>query len=62
MLELVKANADFKGLDTDKLLIIHAFAAQGFRRMSLQPKGKIGGKLRLRKSVHLEVIVTEVKA
>lgn len=62
MLELAKANADFKGLDTEKLLVIHGFASQGFRRQGLQPKGKIGGKVRLRKSVHIEVIVLEVKA
>lgn len=61
MLELAKANADFKGLEAEKLLVIHGFASQGFRRMGLQPKGKIGGKLRLKKSVHLEVIVMEVK-
>jgi large subunit ribosomal protein L22 len=61
LLELVKANADFKGLETEKLLIIHGFASQGLRRTSMQPKGKIGGKIRIKKSVHLEVIVMEVK-
>jgi len=61
LLELAKANADFKGLDTEKLLVLHGHASQGFSRQSLQPKGRIGGKVRQRKSTHLEVVVTEVK-
>ncbi len=59
VLESVKANADYKGLDEDKLLIVHAFASQGFARMSHQPQGHIGGKPRKKKSVHFEVIVRE---
>ena len=61
LLESVKANADFKGLDTEKLLIVHAFASQGFSRYSFQPKGKISGKRRKRKVAHIEVIVREGK-
>jgi len=59
VLESVKANADYKGLDEDKLLIVHAFASQGFARMSHQPQGHMGGKRRKKKSVHFEVIVRE---
>jgi large subunit ribosomal protein L22 len=61
LLELAKSNADFKGLDTERLLVLHGHASMGFSRQTTQPKGRIGGKVRQRKSAHLEVIVTEVK-
>jgi len=59
ILNSVKANADFKGLDAENLLIVHAFASQGFRRGSHQPKGKIAGKRWAKKSTHIEVVVRE---
>ncbi len=59
LFDLVKANADFKGLETEKLLIVHAFASQGFKRFSYQPKGSISGKKRAKKSAHVEIIVRE---
>ena len=62
LLESAKSNADFKGLDDDKLMIIHAFASKGISRMSNQSKGKIGGKARRKNATHIEVIVSEVKA
>ena len=34
LLESVKANADFKGLDAQKLNILHAFASMGMARIS----------------------------
>lgn len=61
LLESVKANADFKGMDAENLIIVHAFASMGFRKSSFQPKGKIGGKRRRKKSTHIEVIVREGK-
>jgi large subunit ribosomal protein L22 len=61
LLESVKANADYKGLDTEKLLLVHAFASQGFARVSFQTKGQIGGKRRKKPSVHLEVVVQEMR-
>jgi len=61
LLDLVKANADFKGLDTESLGIVHAFASQGLKRYSFQPKGRITGKRRARKSAHIEVVVREFK-
>ena len=63
-LELVgsaKANADFKGLDTENLLVAHAFASMGFRRRSHQSKGRIAGRPHRRKSAHIEVILREGK-
>lgn len=60
LLESVKNNADFKGLDEEKLVIIHAFASSGINRYSYQSKGRIGGKARRRNATHIEVIVSEV--
>jgi large subunit ribosomal protein L22 len=61
LLDSVKANADFKGLDSENLLISHCFASRGFARRSVQSKGHISGKRRRRKSAHIEVIVMEAK-
>ncbi len=61
LLELAKANANNKGLDAENLLIVHAFASQGFRRTAYQPMGRIAGKVRKRKSCHMEVVVREAK-
>lgn len=62
LLNLAKNNADIKGLNTEKLNILHAFASKGITRYSHQSKGKIGGKTRRKNSTHIEVIVSEVKA
>ncbi|MBU0636296.1 50S ribosomal protein L22 [Candidatus Micrarchaeota archaeon] len=56
-----KANADYKGLDTEKLVVWHAFASQAFARRSTQSQGRLGGKVRKRKSAHLEVILMETR-
>jgi len=61
VLESAKANADYKGLDTENLFIKHGFASKGYSRASHQPKGKISGKPRERKSAHLELILQEGK-
>jgi len=61
LLETVKANADYKGLDSENLIITHLFASQGFQRVSYQTQGRISGKRRKRKSVHLEIVVMEAK-
>lgn len=62
LLNSVKANADFKGLDTEKLLIVHAFASQGYHKIGHQPKGRIGGKRWQKKSAHIEIIAMETAA
>lgn len=59
LLGLVKANADYKGLDSENLLIVHFFASQGFKRIGHQAKGAISGKRRQKQSAHLEIIVRE---
>ncbi|MFA4907993.1 MAG: 50S ribosomal protein L22 [archaeon] len=59
LLNLVKANADFKGLDSDNLVIVHTFCSQGFRKTGYQTRGRISGKRHRHKSTHLEIIVEE---
>jgi len=61
LLELAKSNADFKGLDAEKLLIIHIYANMGMNRFSYQSKGRIAGKARRRNATNIEVIVQEMK-
>lgn len=55
----VKANAENKNLDTEKLKIIHMFAVKGITRRKTQALGRIGGKQRESKSTNIEVIVLE---
>ena len=59
LFDLVKANADYKGLDAENLIISHAFASIGFRRMKFQSKGRIAGRRRKSKSTHVEIAVIE---
>jgi large subunit ribosomal protein L22 len=61
LLNLAKNNADFKGLDAEKLIILTAFASMGINRYSYQSKGKIAGKARRQNATHIEVIVMEQK-
>lgn len=61
LLGSAKANADYKGLNSDSMLILHAFASEGFRRQGHQSQGRISGKIHKRKSTHLEVILSEMK-
>jgi large subunit ribosomal protein L22 len=59
LLEEVKANAENKNLDAEKLRIIHMFATKGVQRSKMQPLGRISGKNRKSKSTNIEVIVLE---
>ncbi len=59
LLRSAKANADFKGLDTEKLVVLHAFASQAFGRPSYQNKGHIGNKRRRQKTCHMEIVLLE---
>ena len=59
VLDNALANADYKGLDDEKLVVQHAFASQAFGRMSFQNKGKIGGKARKKKTCHVEIVLRE---
>ncbi len=60
VIESAKTNADYLGLDTEKLIIVSAFASKGLSRQSMQPKGRIGGKSRQKKSTNIEVVLMEV--
>ncbi|MEM4662577.1 MAG: 50S ribosomal protein L22 [Candidatus Diapherotrites archaeon] len=62
LISYAKANAENKGLDLEKLIIKHVFACQGYRRFSIQPKGRIAGKRRRKKSTHIEIVLQEVKS
>ncbi|MCX8158574.1 MAG: 50S ribosomal protein L22 [Candidatus Diapherotrites archaeon] len=59
LLQNLKANADYKGLDSEKLILKHLFASYGFRRITFQPQGRISGKRRKKKSTHLEAMAVE---
>jgi len=59
LLEEVRANAENKNLDADKLRIVHMFATKGVQRRKMQPLGRISGKNRKSKSTNIEVIVLE---
>lgn len=59
LLEEVRANAENKNLDAEKLKIIHMFATKGVQRRKMQPLGRISGKNRKSKSTDIEVIVLE---
>ncbi len=61
LLESAEANADYKGLNTENMFVKHGFASKGYTRVSHQPKGKIAGKSRERKSAHIEIILQEGK-
>lgn len=61
ILNSVKSNAEFKGLDSENLIITHMFASQGYKRITYQAMGRISGKRRAHKSCHIEVIVREAK-
>lgn len=61
MFSLVKANADYRGLDSENLIITGVFVSDGFGRTSHQPQGRISGKIRTKKSTHMEIVVVEGK-
>ena len=59
ILASLKSNADYKGLDSQNLLIVHGFASMGFSRTAFQSQGRISGKKRKRKSAHIEIVAVE---
>lgn len=59
LLAELKANADYKGFNAENLLITHAFVCEGFRRYSGQSQGRISGKRRRQKAVHVELMAVE---
>lgn len=59
LLANLRANADYKGMNSEKLLLLHGFASEGYRRYSNQSQGRISGKRRRKKSCHIELIALE---
>ncbi len=59
IIENLKANADYKGLDSDNLVIVHAFVCTGFKRRGNQKQGRISGKQYRSKSTHIEIVAME---
>ena len=59
VLEIAKANADYKGLDSSKkdLIIKGAVVSQGVKRYSYQTQGK--RRLRRDQSTNIEVVLTQ---
>lgn len=59
LLDSAMANADYKGLDSEKMIVLHAFACMAFGRPSYQTKGHMGGKMRRKRACHIEVVLAE---
>ena len=57
VLRNVEANADYKGLDTEKLKLTHVEAHKGARRRRIKPKGR--WKLWRTELVHIQAIARE---
>jgi len=57
VLRNVEANADYKGLDTEKLKLTHIEAHKGARRRRIKPKGR--WKLWRTELVHIQAIAEE---
>lgn len=55
----LKANADYKGMNAKNLLLVHGFASEGLKRFSNQSQGRISGKIRKKKSTHIELVAVE---
>ena len=57
VLRNVEANADYKGLDTEKLKLTHIEAHKGARRRRIKPRGR--WKLWRTELVHIQAIAKE---
>jgi large subunit ribosomal protein L22 len=60
ILESVKKNAEYIGLDSDNLEIIHASANRGRAQKSFFPRAMGRATPKVRETVNLEVVVREV--
>jgi large subunit ribosomal protein L22 len=60
ILESVKKNAEYIGLDAEKLEIIHATANRGRAQKAFFPRAMGRATPKVRESVNLEIIVREV--
>jgi large subunit ribosomal protein L22 len=60
VLESVKKNAEYIGLDADNLEIIHVSANRGRAQKSFFPRAMVRATPKVRETVNLEVVVREV--
>ncbi|HWQ65206.1 MAG TPA: 50S ribosomal protein L22 [Methanospirillum sp.] len=58
----VRKNAEYSGLDTEKLRIIHVSANRGIRRRSFMPRAMGRATPKDRQTVNIEMIVSEQEA
>jgi len=61
LLESVKKNAEYSGLDTEKLKIVHISANRGRAQKSFFPRAMGRATPKLRESVNIEVVVQEME-
>jgi large subunit ribosomal protein L22 len=61
ILQTLQANADYKGMDKENLILKNAFTSQGHSKITHQTQGRISGKQRKKKSIHIEAIAVEGK-
>ena len=61
LLESVKKNAEYSGLDTEKLKIVHAAANRGRAQRGFFPRAMGRATPKVRESVNIEVVVKEVE-
>jgi large subunit ribosomal protein L22 len=61
LLESVKKNAEYSGLETEKLQIVHAAANRGRAHRSFFPRAMGRATPKVRETVNIEIIVKEVE-
>lgn len=61
LLESVKKNAEYIGLDTEKLEIVHAAANRGRAQKGFFPRAMGRATPKMRETVNIEIIVREVE-
>ncbi|HEY4674877.1 MAG TPA: 50S ribosomal protein L22 [Candidatus Bathyarchaeia archaeon] len=59
ILEGAEANAEYKGLDTDRLRIIHASSSQGMKLKRFTPRAHGTGSPKYNTLCHIEIAVEE---
>ncbi|MDR2854600.1 MAG: 50S ribosomal protein L22 [Methanomicrobiales archaeon] len=59
LLNSIKKNAEYDGLDTDELIIVHTSANRGMRRRGFMPRAMGRATAKDRESVNIEIIVEE---
>jgi large subunit ribosomal protein L22 len=59
LLNSLKKNAEYDGLDTENLIIIHVSANRGMRRRGFMPRAMGRATPKDRESVNIEIIVEE---